>query len=459
ISITTMNRIGVIGLSWRHATPGDLARFGLLEHERAGWMKELAKEEGLEEVLFLNTCSRVEVYFRRSDEVEEGDLRRRVFEKLTGRVPEPGEAERTLRAWDGEGAAEHLLLVVTGLDSAQVGETEVLGQFRKALNLSQQLGLGGWILGQIAEESLKVARRVRQSTGIDEGKTSLAEIALRLVRERYKQAPAPVALVGVSPMTERCAEGLAADGIPIVWVNRTLTKAAAALQESRAKGQVVDLASFVDQCPVISGVVLATGSPDPVLGAEALSGLSARNTAAGHPLPVLVDLAVPPDVEPEDAARLGMRRLGMDEILAMAHTNSQAKEERAIEARVAVDDALDKLRDICGVGAIGRMARAVQAHYSEKAAQSFAHLCKKELRDLSPAQQDRLVQWTQQLAKQMAHLPTSGLRQVIRDLGQEALDSFLAHAHPDLVRNIREALQEEASAARMAHAQEKGEAV
>ena len=110
---------------------------------------------------------------------------------------------------------------------------------------------------------------------------------------------------------------------------------------------------------------------------------------------------------------------------------------------MAIDDALEKIRDICGVGAIGRMARAVQAHYSEKAASSFAQLCRKDLHGLSPEHQERLIRWTQQLAKQMAHLPTSGLRQVIRDQGQGALDSFLTHAHPDLVRNIQEALQEE----------------
>ncbi|MDF1836256.1 MAG: hypothetical protein P1V35_00170 [Planctomycetota bacterium] len=440
-----MNRLGVIGLSWRHATPADLATFGLPEEDRGAWMRELAAEEGLQEVLFLNTCSRVEIYFRSQEEAKNGDLRRRVFEKLLGRSPKPGEAERTLRAWNGEGAAEHMLMVVTGLESAQVGETEVLGQFRKALTLAQEIGLGGGTLGLIAEESLKVARRVRQRTGLDEGKTSLAEIALGLVRDRYKSEPAPVALVGVSPMTERCAEGLVADRIPIVWVNRTLTKAAEALQDSGATGGAMDLDSFVEQHPVVSGIVLATGSQEPVFDAEALQRFAMQSHAGRRLLPILVDLAVPPDVDPGEASSAGLQRVGMDEILSLAQDSSRAKGERAIEARVAIDEALEKLRDICGFGAIGRMARAVQAHYSEKAAQSFASLCRRDLRGISPAHQDRLIQWTQQLAKQMAHLPTSGLRQVIRDQGQGALDSFLAHAHPDLVRNIRDALEEESS--------------
>ncbi len=454
-----MNRLGVIGLSWRHATPAEMAKFGLPEEDRAAWMQEFAAEEGLQEVLFLNTCSRVEVYFRLNDEAQNGDLRRRVFEKLLGRKPEPGEAERTLRAWNGEGAAEHMLMVVTGLESAQVGETEVLGQFRKALSLAQELGFGGGTLGLIAEESLKVARRVRQRTGLDEGKTSLAEIALRLVRNRYKEEQAPVALVGVSPMTERCAEGLAADNVPIVWINRTLTKAAAALQSSGAKGGAMDLDSFAEQCPVVSSVVLATGSQVPVLNGTALEGLTRQKSVGGHLLPVLVDLAVPPDVDPDEASFVGLRRVGMDEILAMAQDSSRAKGERAVEARVAIDDALDKLRDICGVGAIGRMARAVQKHYSEKAAQSFATLCKRDLRGMSTAHQDRLIQWTQQLAKQMAHLPTSGLRQVIRDQGQGALDSFLAHAHPDLVRNIRDALEDGTSMQGASGPKTKGDSV
>ncbi len=436
ISTYTMNRLGVIGLSWRHASSKDLARFALTEEQRGEWMEEIAVEAGLQEIIYLSTCSRIEVYFRADKDACYEDLRRQVFQRLTGRTSQAGEAERTLRAWNGEGAAEHLLMVVTGLDSAQVGETEVLGQFRAALSLAEGRGLAAGTLGIVGIEALKIARRVRQKTGIDTGKTSLAEIALGLVADRYLLKAAPVALVGVSPMTIRCAEGLAAQGTSIIWVNRTQTKAAAALLSSGATGEAMDIASFAERCPTVSSVVLATGSPCPILGAEILGKLAKQ----GPVKPLIVDLAVPPDVDPSDAEAAGLERIGMDSILAKAEQSSRVRSESAVEARIAIDEALDRLKDRCGTGAIGRMARAVQEHYSTAAADSFESLCRKELVGLSPDHQGRIHEWSQRLARQMAHMPTSGLRQVIRDQGLGALDSFLAHAQPELVRSIREAL-------------------
>ncbi len=436
ISIYTMNRLGVIGLSWRHSSSEDLTRFALPEEQRGEWMESIATDAGLQEIVYLNTCSRIEVYFRTKEDACYGDLRRQVFKRLTGRASQAGEAERTLRAWNGEGAAEHLLMVVTGLDSAQVGETEVLGQFRRALSLSEERGLAAGTLGIVGTEALKIARRVRQKTGIETGKTSLAEIALDLVTDQDLLKAAPVALVGVSPMTIRCAEGLAAQGRSIIWVNRTHAKAAAALLSSGADGEAMDLATFAERLPKIGSVVLATGAPGTVLSAETLQGLSSQE----GPGPLIVDLAVPADVDPKEAEQAGLHRIGMDRILAKAERSSRTRSENAIEARVAIDDALDRLKDSCGTGAIGRMARAVQEHYSLTAATSFESLCKKDLAGLSPAHQDCLHDWSQKLAKQMAHMPTSGLRQVVRDQGLGALDSFLAHAQPELVRSIREAL-------------------
>lgn len=431
-----MNRLGVIGLSWRHSSSEDLTRFALPEEQRGEWMENIAADSGLQEIVYLNTCSRIEVYFRTEEDACYEDLRRQVFRRLTGRTSQAGEAERTLRAWNGEGAAEHLLMVVTGLDSAQVGETEVLGQFRRALSLSEERGLAAGTLGIVGSEALKIARRVRQKTGIETGKTSLAEIALDLVTDQNLHKAAPVALVGVSPMTIRCAEGLAAQGISIIWVNRTQTKAAAALLTSGAAGEAMDFASFAERLPNVSSVILATGAPGTVLSAETLQGLSKQKNSG----PLIVDLGMPADVDPKEAEQAGLERIGMDRILAKAERSSRTRSENAIEARVAIDDALDRLKDACGTGAIGRMARAVQEHYSLAAATSFKSLCKKDLEGLSPEHQDRLHDWSQKLARQMAHMPTSGLRQVIRDQGLGALDSFLAHAQPELVRSIRQAL-------------------
>ncbi len=431
-----MEQLGVIGLSWRHASSEDVARFHLPKAVQAEELAAFARRMDLQEVVYLATCSRVELIYRSEVRPDPIELRRRMFETFASRRPQPGEAERTLRAWVGEGAAEHLLLVATGLDSAQVGETEVLGQLREALAASRELGLASNVLGFVVEESIKIARRLRRQTGLDLGQTSLAQIALAHLDPGPDSLP--VALVGVSAMTERCARGLQETGTGVVWINRTQEKAHRALVENGAQGEARSFEGFAGDPCALSGIVCATGSLDPVLDVDLL-----REVAQHNPMAKVVDLGVPPDVDAGDAAQVGLSYLGMDQILARADQTSQERQERAAEARIGIDQALPLLRDKVGSSALGPIARAVQEHYRQSAQTGLQRLFRKELMGLDEAQQEQLLQWSAAFAAQMAHLPTTGLRQVVREQGQGALHAFLSHAPQDLARKIRLAVAQE----------------
>ncbi len=106
-------------------------------------MARLAAELGVAELVYLATCNRVEVLYRERDGRRACDRRRDVFRVLVGREPQPGEAEHQLRGWHGEGAVEHLFVVAAGLDSAQLGEREIQGQLRDALNTARAAGTAG----------------------------------------------------------------------------------------------------------------------------------------------------------------------------------------------------------------------------------------------------------------------------------------------------------------------------
>ena len=127
-----MDRVGLVGISWRQG-PQTLAQFARPVDEHPQVLQDLIGKVGARETFYLSTCNRLEVGFVADSSAELRAFRPRIFELLAGRAPQPGEAERTFSAWAGEGAAEHLFLVAAGLDSAQVGETEISGQLRGAL--------------------------------------------------------------------------------------------------------------------------------------------------------------------------------------------------------------------------------------------------------------------------------------------------------------------------------------
>ncbi|HLF55536.1 MAG TPA: hypothetical protein VI942_01695, partial [Thermoanaerobaculia bacterium] len=264
-----METIGLVGVSAREQGANGLARFTWAKEERTARLGALAAELGVAELLYLATCNRVEVLYRLKSRQDERDLRRAVFGAVTGRAAASGEAERTLRGWIGEGAIEHLFLVTCGLDSTQVGEREVQGQLREALAQARAAGTAGILVDRLAEEALRVAHQVHRETNLGSGRTSLAEIAVDHLLERIRRTPSPVALVGISPMTERAAEALVREGVALVLVNRTPARAEE-LAERIGGATVLSLDEFRSRPPAVEALLTATGSPDPVLDRAAL---------------------------------------------------------------------------------------------------------------------------------------------------------------------------------------------
>src|SRR5262249_34532025 len=152
------------------------------------------------------------------------DCRREVFRALTGREPKGGEATRVLRAWTGEAAIEHLFLVACGLDSAQAGEQEIAAQIRGAWDTSRAAQVCGPVLDRLVGEALGMANRVHRLEA-NVRTPSLADLASDRVILHLAGKPAPVALLGVSPMTKRCANILHRAAVPLLIVNRTLQAA------------------------------------------------------------------------------------------------------------------------------------------------------------------------------------------------------------------------------------------
>src|SRR5215471_21571911 len=222
-----MHQIGVVGLSYRHAAVEEVARFAVPRAEVPARLLALRALLKASEILYVGTCNRVEVLYSTEDGTPAGDLRQQVFHILTGRKPEPGEATRVLRAWTGEAAVEHVLLVACGLDSAQTGEHEIAAQLRGAWEDSRAAHSCGPVLDRLVGEALGMARRMRHlAAGVRA--PSLADLAADRVLQHLdgrgdptsheiapvesgERAPLdktrnfagipPVVLLGVSPMT------------------------------------------------------------------------------------------------------------------------------------------------------------------------------------------------------------------------------------------------------------------
>ena len=431
-----MHQIGVVGLSYRHAGVDQVARFAVPRAEVAARLPELRARLNAAEILYVGTCNRVEVVYATHDGSPAGDSRPDVFRVLTGRDSQPGEAARSLRAWTGEAAVEHLFLLACGLDSAQTGEQEIAAQLRDAWEESRTARTCGPVLDRLVGEALGMARRVRRMTARVRT-PSLGDLAAERVLRHLDGASGTTALLGVSPMTRRCATLLHRARAPLLIVNRTLGSARELAQSVSATA--LSLEEFRRDPPPLAALVLAAGGGGPVLDTEALArlrGTAARGTSDRPPL--LIDFGVPPNVDAEAAQRAGLDCVGMTQLIEAAQGQRLAQLLRLAPVRAAIDERLAHLRAELATRALGPRLQDLRVRFEEIAAAEVARALRQELRTLDEHERAQLERLGAAVAHRLAHLPLAGLRAAAVHASPDAVDAFFdaaksGRARPDPV--------------------------
>ena len=436
-----MERISLISLTWRQADQDDLGACTLPAASRPQVLPRLARALGSEELVYLATCNRVEIAYvapRPGASTRPADGRRAAWDTLAHATGSRRGGAHHLRAWGGEGAVEHLFLVAAGLDSARVGETEIAGQLRRALDQADDLDLLGPRLALAGREALKLSRRVHRETRISDGPTSLASVAMGHVQERLARTPGPVVLIGVSDMTRRCATALASERRPFVVVNRTLARAEALCAEVRG-GTARALEGYRRAPDPAEVLVLAVGASEPVLEHPDLERVVGAAPSGAPPL--IVDLGVPPNVAPQDAARADLPRVDMQHITDAAARTRDERLHRAADARVLVDAALDAFRRTLGERQVAPLIAALHRRYKHTADEGVQRLLTR-MDCLSPDDVDALRVWATTLAARFAHIPSRGLRSLAAEWGSGAVESFFRNADDVLTRELLDLIPE-----------------
>lgn len=416
-----METIGVVGANCRDISSSVLAQLTIPKEERVERLPAIAQEIGVTELLYLATCNRVEIAFKGDGTTTVDEYRRRIFGVLAGRTPRAGEAGRSLHAWGGEGAVEHLFLVTAGFDSAQVGEHEIRAQVREARMMARKAGVSGTLIDFIVTKALRVALKVHQQVAQPGERVSLADIALEHLMDRLHRTPGRAALVGVSPMTRHCGRVLTDRGEPVLVVNRT-PEAGKSLAEEIHSGYQ-SLAEFRSRPAAVEAVLVATGSPDILLGRPELEKLAAR-TRSGEP-PLVVDMSVPANTDRKAAESVGTTLIDMDDILAEAGVDRDRRLVDLAPAREIVDQSLLQLRHELAERLMSPIIAQLNQRYRETAMEGIKRLLSKELESVGEKEQEALCRWAEVIARRFAHIPIMGLRQMAAEFGAPAVKSFL----------------------------------
>lgn len=274
---------------------------------------------GLDEVVLLSTCNRVEVYGATSAWVQGRVFR--IFQQLCPDL----DVTPYVYVKEGAAAVEHLFSVASGLDSMVIGETEIAGQVKNAYQAAQQFGLTGRVLNRWFQTALQVAKEVRTHTGIGRGATSVGSVAVELAEKIFSGdlSDKTVMILGAGKMGEACVRHLAKRGARSVLVaNRSLERAQALAAELGGRALPFDerMAAVVEADIVVS----STGSPTTVLHKHEIAGILAAR--ANRPL-ILVDIAVPRDIAPDVEELENVYLYNIDHLEAIVRENSKLREQ------------------------------------------------------------------------------------------------------------------------------------
>jgi glutamyl-tRNA reductase len=254
--------------------------------------ESLRAESGCAEVLMLATCNRVEVYASASKAV----TTEQIAHCLAPGGAQPGEDGSGFYRYEGEECVRHLFRVVCGLDSMVIGETEILGQVKKAYALARESGSAGPLLHRLFQRAFRVAKQVRSMTEITRGAVSIGSVVVDHAVKIFRDlAERKVLLLGAGEMSERTARALRTRGVSDIRVSNRSLKRAERLAAS-VRGRAVAFQRWPNECREIDILISSTAAQEPLVTPEILGPMIQERL--DRPL-IIIDVAVPRDVAPE----------------------------------------------------------------------------------------------------------------------------------------------------------------
>ena len=315
----------VIGLS-HHSSPVSVReRFAFAEARVPAALQLLRDSGAADEAVILSTCNRVEIYASTTVEPRQAFVSMYEFlvtchdyrDPLTDEIYKLHEPQ----------SVEHLFKVACGLDSMVLGETEILGQLKKAYDLALQHGHTGSRLNRTFQRAFNVAKQIRTETNIQRGSVSVGSVAVELEEKIFNSlAGRNVMVIGAGDTSEKTARALLSRGAGSVFVsNRSHEKALALAAE--LGGRAVTFENWAKEFADIDIVISSTSAPHYILDRARLEPL--MKLRRNRPL-LLIDIAVPRDIEPEANLMDSVYLYNIDDLQSIAEDYLKQRKEEIV---------------------------------------------------------------------------------------------------------------------------------
>ncbi|MCV2403718.1 glutamyl-tRNA reductase [Marinomonas sp. C2222] len=402
-----------VGVNHKTAPVAIRERVAFAPEKMVDALLSLTSDNKVNEAVIVSTCNRTELYCSVDN-----------IEKETGIINWLGhyhsidltDLQQYCYSYKEDDSIRHIMRVSSGLDSLILGEPQILGQVKSAYAVSQEGGCIGSELEPLFQRTFSVAKRVRTDTAIGENPVSIAFAAVSLAQRIFADIKTNTALlIGAGQTIELVARHLKENGVKrIIVANRTLARAEVLASEFNAEAIMLgDIGDYLSQADI---VISSTASQLPIIG----KGVIERATAKRRRSPMLlVDIAVPRDIEPEVEEVKNAYLYTVDDLHSVIEENVRARQDAAEAAERLIEDGV---ADYLKISEARKFSNLIVS-FRQSAEELKAAELEKALKSLEAGQSPEMVinKLANGLMNKLIHAPTRYLREAGADADQTAL--------------------------------------
>lgn len=423
----------VVGLSHKGAPLATLERVALTGDALSKLLHDVSRADDVAGALVLSTCNRVEIY------AEVGKFHGAVAAicELLSRHSQVPLAELTpsLYVHYEDRAVQHLLAVACGLDSMVVGESQILGQLRHALRFAREQGTLGRTLSDLGSLATRVGKRAQTETSVGAAGASLVSVGLQVATQHLRSADvghaeAPlttlagtsVLVVGAGAMSGLAVASVARAGATRITVASRTRQRADRLAAS-VGGKAGEMSALADLLAAADLVVTCTGAPGHMITLDMVQNSLERHGRVGRPL-VLLDLAMPRDVEPGVASLPGVALTDLDTLAADGMTGLGPGDGGVAEVRQIMAEELAAYMSASRAAAVAPTVVALRAKAAKVVDAELARLAGR-LEELDAAAMDEVAKSMRRITDKLLHDPTVRIKELAGAPGADTYEDAL----------------------------------
>jgi glutamyl-tRNA reductase len=399
-----VNELFALGISYKTAPVELRERFALPEGRAASVLRELVSTDHVHEAVALSTCNRTELYLVVSDDVEAETTALGILARESD--IRPTELVSHLYSLRNLEAARHLFRVTAGLDAMIVGEAEIQGQVKRAYELALVENTTSAFMNRLFRDALASGKRVRTETNVGSGSFSLPSVAVQLAQETLGDLSGRrVVVIGAGETGELTARALTERGVRSVFVaNRHYDRAIGLAQ--RFGGQAIRFDLLPSELEKADIVLSSTASPHHIVGRDELAAV--MESRGRRPL-LLIDIAVPRDIDPAVADIEGVFLKDIDDLQSLVERRLSGRQAEAPRAEALLDHDLDRFRRWLGTLDVVPTIAALHEQGEAIVKQVLAENDQR-WKSLGEADRERLELVASTIVKRLLHEPTLRLK-------------------------------------------------